>query len=251
MFSQRWVHFSTNGHMNYFIFLLIFSELNSDLYNFLERVQMFFPGTYLARLNSWNVPNCFSSIIWAWQINRRFRAGAHNQTSRFRNHPTQQWAVSSAAAALWSYTWNNITWFQDGRRMPHTSRGWEAWRVCPVFLLRWDDMRAEPWLKWSRKRGRCPPSSGHHHSPQHRRHRIPGLCFVVSNNKYGTNRAVERWTNNQAKSHWFDTSSNGCVTLFVTLCGWNGPFSAKLQRYVSATRSVYFESIKFDDLYRF
>lgn len=37
----------------------------------------------------------------------------------------------------------------------------------------------------------------------------------------------------------------------MTLCGRIGPGSAKLQRYVSATRHVYFESVKFDNLYCF
>lgn len=66
---------------------------------------------------------------------RRFRACAHYQTSCFGDQPTQQWAAVRRAAALLIYTWNNVLWFQDGRRMSLTLRGWEVWRVCPVFPL--------------------------------------------------------------------------------------------------------------------
>lgn len=159
-------------------------------------------------------------LIWAWQKKtRRFCACAHYRTSlEISPHSNEQQYAEQQHCRFIHETM--YCYFKTDEECPLR---WEGGR-CDGFvlffllLLRWHES-SQPRLVLIRKGGRCPPSSGHHHSPQHR-HRITGLCVVVS----------MKLITEALNWHEFKTlRGRMCICECVGL----DPGSAKLQRYVS------------------
>lgn len=122
------------------------------------------------------------SMIWAWQINRRF-AHAHiikRLALEIIPHSNEKWAHQQQYCEVTHET--KYRDFKTAEECPIRREGGrrDGFVLFFLVLLRWLESRALN--SGAEREGGVHHPSGYHHSPQqHQRHRIPGLCFVVSN----------------------------------------------------------------------